>query len=266
MVDPVPHVEVPARSVVLPMHNEAQRIGRTLSLIADSPLRENHYEILLVDDGSSDGTPDLAEKHAADLGLTNVKVIRAAMNRGKGAAVRAGMLAARGTLRAFADADLSVGIADIEECFDRLDAGQAEVIYASRAHPDSEITAEQPGHRVMTGRVFNFVLRTLGLTDERDTQCGLKGFTGEAADTLFAAVTIEGFAFDVEVLALARREGMRVSPMPTSWAHVDASRVRPFHDGVDMLKDVLVLWRALHKAGPSPHVRRDDAPEGAGPT
>ena len=241
----------PARSLIVPMYDEAQRISGTLTELASSPLAADRYELLLVDDGSTDGTPEIAEKAVAELGLRNVRVIRSAMNRGKGAAVRAGMLSAEGATRVFADADLSAGVVDIEACFERVEQPGVDVVYASRAHPDSVITSSQPGHRVMSGRIFNFVLRSLGLTEEVDTQCGLKGFTADAAHTLFTAVTIEGFAFDVEVLALARREGMRVDDMPISWAHVEASRVRPLRDGAAMFRDVVALRRALRRAGPA---------------
>ncbi|MGY6499530.1 MAG: glycosyltransferase [Acidimicrobiales bacterium] len=239
------------RSLVIPMYNEAERIGRTLDVVAASVLTDPRYEILLVDDGSTDGTADVASACVADLGLDNVRVVRSAMNRGKGAVVRAGMLAAVGESRVFADADLSAGVDDIVSCFDRVEGPGVDVVYASRAHPQSTITVTQPGHRVLTGRLFNLVLRTLRLTEELDTQCGLKGFTADAARRLFTAVTIEGFAFDVEVLALARREGMGVQEMPIAWAHADASRVRPVRDGVAMFRDVVALRRALHRAGPA---------------
>lgn len=244
-------VVAPRRSLVIPMYDEAERIGSTLAVLAASALAGDDYEILLVDDGSIDGTADIADKAIADLGIGNVRVIRAAMNRGKGAAVRTGMLAASGASRVFADADLSAGVADIVACFERVEDPSVDVVYASRAHAESTIEVVQPGHRVMSGRAFNLVLRTLGLTDDVDTQCGLKGFTAEAAQALFAAVTIEGFAFDVEVLALARREGMAVTDMPIAWSHVEASRVRPIRDGTSMLRDVISLRRALRRAGPS---------------
>jgi dolichyl-phosphate beta-glucosyltransferase len=250
-------VVAPRRSLVIPMYNEAQRIGATLRVLAASELAGDGYEVLLIDDGSVDETPDIAEKVAADLGMRNVVVVRAAMNRGKGAAVRTGMLAASGYVRVFADADLSAGVDDIVACFERVEAPSVDVVYASRAHPESTIRAIQPGHRVMSGRAFNVILRALGLTDDVDTQCGLKGFTAEAAQTLFAAVTIEGFAFDVEVLALARREGMTVTDMPIAWSHVEASRVRPVRDGASMLRDVIALRRALRRAGPAQPTAHD---------
>ncbi|QGG95354.1 methyltransferase domain-containing protein [Actinomarinicola tropica] len=248
---PTTHPDEVRRSLVIPMFDEAERIGGTLRLLAGSPLAGEGHELLLVDDGSADGTAELAEKQIAELGLANARVIRSALNRGKGAAVRAGMLAARGHLRVFADADLSAGVDDIIRCFDTLVAEQADVVFASRAHPDSTIADSQPGHRVATGRAFNLVLRTFRLTTELDTQCGLKGFTADAAHTIFSAVTIEGFAFDVEVLALAERDGMRIVRMPLEWSHVDASRVRPLRDGAAMLRDVIALRRAIRRAGPS---------------
>jgi len=227
------------------MYNEVQRIGSSLKTIAASNLAAPNCEIILVDDGSQDGSADLAEKIAANLGLVHLRVLRLAINRGKGAATKAGMLAATGLYRAFADADLSVGVDDIEECFRRLETGEADVVYASRAHVDSEIGNSQPGFRVLSGRTFNFILRRLALTDELDTQCGLKGFSAEAADLLFSTLTTHGFAFDVELLALAGRANLRVKAMPIHWSHVEASRVRAIRDGANMFRDVLALRRAL---------------------
>lgn len=227
------------------MFNEVQRIGSSLKTISESNLAKGGCEFILVDDGSQDGSADLAEKIAADLGLSHLRVLRLAMNRGKGAATKAGMLTATGLYRAFADADLSVGVDDIEACFEHLERGQADVVYASRAHKDSEIGNSQPGFRVLSGRTFNFILRRLALTEELDTQCGLKGFTADASDLLFSTLTTHGFAFDVELLALAQRAGLRVEAMPIHWSHVEASRVRAIRDGASMFRDVVAIRRAL---------------------
>lgn len=229
---------LPARSLVIPMFNEASRIGASLAALAQSSLNSCETEFVLVDDGSSDGTAELAAKLAAEAGLP-VQVVRLGVNQGKGAAVKAGMLQATGLTRAYVDADLSVSIEDIDACFAAIEGGSAEVVFATRAHSNSDMRSTQPPHRVLSGRVFNFFLRRLGLTDDRDTQCGLKGFTGPAADALFGALVTTGFAFDVELLARANRSGFTMAPMGVTWNHADGSRVRPFRDGLDM------AWAAL---------------------
>ena len=238
---------IPVRSLVIPMYDEGTRIGRTIAALADSPLRRSGVEFVLVDDGSGDGTPTIAARELAAHGLDDSQVVRLERNMGKGAAVRAGMLAARGEIRVFVDADLCVDTADIERCFEEIEEGRADVVYGTRAHPASSLERSQPAHRVLSGRTFNLLLRTLGLTDERDTQCGLKGFRASAAEDIFGRLVTERFAFDVEVLARAGRSGLRVVPLPVQWAHVDASRVPPVRDGVDMARAAIRIRRQLDR-------------------
>jgi dolichyl-phosphate beta-glucosyltransferase len=235
----------PARSLVIPMYDERARIGESIRVLAESLPADDDLEILLVDDGSTDGTAEVAEAALAAARFTQARVLRLPENRGKGAAVRAGMLAARGRSRVFVDADLCVGADDIGRCFAELEAGRADVVYGTRAHPGSELHRNQPAHRVLSGRVYNVLLRSLGLTDERDTQCGLKGFSADAATSIFERLATERFAFDVEVLARAGRSGMRVVPLPVQWSHVEASRVRPVRDGVDMARAAVRIRRQL---------------------
>jgi len=237
----------PARSLVIPMFDERARIARSIAVLAESGMGEVDLELLLVDDGSGDGTPEVAEEALEAAGLSNARVLRQSPNAGKGAAVRAGMLAATGAARVFVDADLCVTAADIERCFAELESGRAEVVYGTRAHPGSALHRNQPIHRVASGRTFNLLLRGLGLTDERDTQCGLKGFTAEAAERIFGQLVTERFAFDVEVLARARRSGMHVLPLPVEWSHLDASRVRPVRDGIDMVRAAVRIRRQLDR-------------------
>ncbi|MCB1016206.1 MAG: glycosyltransferase [Acidimicrobiales bacterium] len=233
----------PARTLVIPMYREASRIGSTIAAIATSPLNDPGTEVLLVDDGSDDGTPAIAKGLAAELGLT-VTIVELGVNQGKGAAVRAGMQAAAGAVRAFADADLATDTADIEACFRRVEAGPDEVVVATRSHPDSTITVAAPRHRVLIGRTYNGLLRRLGLTDSLDTQCGLKGFTAAAAGTVFPPLRTTGFAFDIEVLARARQAGLTIGEMPIAWGHVEGSRVglrsglRSFVDAVRIRRDL----------------------------
>lgn len=229
------------------MFDEAARIGASLASLQGSGLLDERVEVVLVDDGSADGTPAVVEAVVAELGLEGVRVIRLPENRGKGAAVRTGMLAAVGDARVFVDADLCVGADDIERCFATLESGEAEVVYGTRAHAHSAMNRSQPWHRVVTGRVFNYLLRSLGLTEELDTQCGLKGMTAAAADAVMAPLVTERFAFDVEVLARAGRAGLRVEGLPVRWSHVEASRVRPVKDGVEMVGAAVRIRRQLDR-------------------
>jgi SAM-dependent methyltransferase len=147
----------------------------------------------------------------------------------------------------FVDADLCVGADDIEGCFAALERGDADVAYGTRAHPESALDRSQPGYRVLSGRVFNLLLRGLSLTEERDTQCGLKGFTAAATDVAVAPLVTERFAFDVEALARAERAGLAVRPVPVRWSHVEASRVRPVVDGIDMARAALRIHAQLRR-------------------
>ena len=237
---------IPTRSLVIPMFDEQARIGDSIDVLAASGLVDD-VELVLVDDGSSDGTAEVAEAGLVHAGFRHARVLRLPQNRGKGAAVREGMLAARGASRVFVDADLCVSAEDIIRCFAELESGRADVVYGTRAHPGSELHRNQPAHRVLSGRTFNLLLRVLGLTDERDTQCGLKGFSARAADAIFGRMTTDRFAFDVEVLARAARSGMHVVPLPVQWSHVEASRVRPVRDGIDMAMAVVRIRRQLDR-------------------
>ncbi len=240
-----PIATTPTRSLVIPMFDEAARIRGSLVALQASGLFDERVELLLVDDGSGDGTPEVVEAAIAELHLGRARLIRLPANRGKGAAVRAGMLAAVGRSRVFVDADLCVGADDIERCFTTLESGEAEVVYGTRAHALSALDQSQPGYRVVTGRVFNFLLRSLGLTEELDTQCGLKGLTAGAAGVVIEPLVTERFAFDVEMLARAGRAGLRVEGLPVRWSHVDASRVRPVQDGIEMAMAAVRIRRRL---------------------
>ncbi len=247
----------PDRTLVIPMFREASRIGSTLAALATSTLNDPATEILLVDDGSDDDTPAIAKAVAGELGLS-VTVLELGVNDGKGAAVRAGVLAGRGRTVAFADADLATDTIDIESCFRRVEEGPDDVVVATRSHPDSTITVAAPRHRVVLGRTYNAFLRRLRLTESLDTQCGLKGFTAEAARTVFTPLRTAGFAFDIEVLARARQAGLAVGEMPIAWGHVEGSRVG-MRSGLRSFADAVRVRRAL---GPS---RPRHQPPGARP-
>ncbi len=245
----------PARTLVIPMYREASRIGSTLAALATSGLNGPDTEVLLVDDGSDDGTAVIAKSLAVELGL-DVTLVELGVNRGKGAAVRAGVLAARGASIAFADADLATDTIDIDACFRRVEEGPDPVVVATRSHPDSTITVAAPRHRVLSGRAYNAFLRRLGLTDSKDTQCGLKGFTAGAGRLLFAPLRTQGFAFDIEVLARARQAGLSVAEIPLTWGHVEGSRVG-LRSGLRSFVDAVRIRRALGPSRPR-HLPPDD--------
>jgi SAM-dependent methyltransferase len=235
---------VPGRALIVPMFDEERRIAGSLERIAASTVNDAALEVVLVDDGSSDRSAEVAAA-AADRLRLRVRVLRLPSNQGKGRAVRAGMLATDAPVRVFVDADLSVDVKDIERCFVQLELGAADVVYGTRAHPESRLPRSQPPHRVLGGRAYNLLLRSLDLTTERDTQCGLKGCRAGAVQAVFEPMVTDGFAFDVEVLARARRAGLRVLPVPVTWSHVSESRVRPVRDGVRMGRAAFAIRRSL---------------------
>jgi dolichyl-phosphate beta-glucosyltransferase len=214
-------VTAPALSVVIPAYNEKSRLPATLATIAPY-LRAAHpdHEIVVVDDGSTDGTADVAR--AAQ--LPSLSVIGYAPNRGKGHAVRRGMLAARGARRLITDADLSTPIEDLEHLQAALDAG-ADVAIGSRALPTSNVVLRQPWYREGMGRLFNVFVRGLVLPGLYDTQCGFKLFTAPAAESAFTQARLDGFSFDVETLYIARRRGLRIAEVGVTWRNDEATHV-----------------------------------------
>ena len=230
-------------SLVIPAYNEAKRIGPTLELARAYLARQDYdWEIIVVDDGSRDGTAEVARACAG------VRVVRLERNRGKGAAVRRGMLEeAGGAFRFFYDADASTPIEELESCWPRFADG-ADVVIGSRALAASRIERRQAWYREHMGRVFNVFLRGMGLTRFLDTQCGFKGFTARAAETCFSRQTLDGFSFDAELLYIAALHGLRVDEVPIRWVNSPKSRVNPVTDSTRMFLDLLRV-RANGAAG-----------------
>jgi len=237
---------VGSRTVVVPMYREAGRISRSVVALRGSDLHSPTVELLFVDDGSDDATIEVLEEALETTGL-QASVLRQDVNKGKGSAVRAGMLKARGGAVAFTDADLSTPPADVVRALEVVESGAADVVVATRTHSASRIPVPQPTLRRLSGKCFNLVLRLLRLAPMRDTQCGLKAFTAAAAHSLFAELITEGFSFDVEVLLRARRLGLRVVELPVEWSHFEDSRVRPLADSLRMLVDVIALRLRLRR-------------------
>ncbi len=223
------------------MWNEAARIASTVERLASSALAGD-LELLLVDDGSTDGTVEIAEA-ALEAHRLAGEVISGGVQRGKGRAVQLGVRRSAGSIVAFADADLSADPAEIQRVVDVVGRGRADVVLANRRHPESEITVVPPWRRRVAARAFNLLARALGLTERDDTQCGLKAFTAEAGAVLFAELVAAGFAFDVEILLRAERAGLRIDEQPVRWSHDDATTVRMLGHGPATLVDLLRVRR-----------------------
>jgi dolichyl-phosphate beta-glucosyltransferase len=212
-------------SIIIPACNEEARLPETLRRIEQYFLQADwsHHEILIVDDGSRDGTVAAATAFAAE--NSNVRVLRNPGNRGKGFSVRRGMLEARGDWCAFSDADLSTPIGELDKLWCALQRKQADIAIGSRAIDRSLIGIHQPAFREAAGKFFNAVMRlTVGLPIA-DTQCGFKLFRGDVARQVFPLQTLERFGFDVEILYIAVRHGYRIAEVPVRWNHAEGSKV-----------------------------------------
>jgi dolichyl-phosphate beta-glucosyltransferase len=226
-------------SIVVPAYNEALRLPRTLAQMRDHfDDAADEYEVIVVDDGSHDGTSEVAERRAET--WPELSVIRLPVNAGKGAAVREGMLRARGQQRAFSDADLSAPLEELVRLRARL-VDDCHVAIASRGLSDSNIEVHQPFPRELAGKTYNRLLRLLVLPGILDSQCGLKVFTATAAVACFTPLRTMRFGFDAEVLLRARRMGWSIAEVPVRWRHVEASRVSAGRDAARMLLDLLRL-------------------------
>jgi dolichyl-phosphate beta-glucosyltransferase len=226
-------------SIIVPAYNEEQRLPATLVRMRSYlDGRDEPYEVLIVDDGSTDNT--LAMSREIAKGWPQLQVLALERNTGKGAAVRLGMLTATGEHRVFSDADLSTPIEEIEQLRARLH-GDCTVAIASRALPESQIDVHQPGKREVMGRTYNRLLRLSALRGLHDTQCGFKAFTAEAAVACFTPLRTLRFGFDAEVLLRARRHGWTVAEVPVRWEHKEDSRVSALRDSFGTLYDLMRL-------------------------
>jgi dolichyl-phosphate beta-glucosyltransferase len=228
----------PHLSVVIPAYNEEDRLGATLARVIEYLTAQDYtWEIIVVDDGSSDATSAVAAQSGAGYPL---RVVRNEPNQGKGASIRRGMLEARGAYRLFSDADLSTPIEEVAGFWKHFEAG-CGVVIGSRAVEGSNLEVRQARYRELMGRTFNLFVRLLLVGGIHDTQCGFKAFTAEAAEAVFPRQQLNGFAFDVELLLLAQRAGFRVEEAPVRWINSPASKVNALRDSTRMFLDLLRL-------------------------
>ncbi len=245
--------ETPYLSIVIPAYNEARRLPRTLErILAFLDAQDYNAEIIVVDDGSTDGTADVARSFDQDRG--RITVIENP-HYGKGATVRRGMLAARGEIVMFTDADLSTPIEELQKLLPWFERGY-DVVIGSREGQGAR-RYDEPFHRHLMGRVFNTLVRALAVRGIQDTQCGFKAFRREVAHDLFRRMRLytgDGHvvansmvtAFDVEILYLAQKRGYRIKEVPVEWYYSNETKVNPIKDSWRNLRDVLtVRWNAL---------------------
>lgn len=229
-------------SIVMPAFNEEQRLPCAIQAVSSYLGAAGvRAEVLIVQNGSSDRTQEIADAAAGADG--RFRVLRLDQ-RGKGRAVRAGMLASQGQVVVLCDADFSMPVEEIGLLAEAIKAG-ADVAIGSREAPGARRMGE-PARRHIMGRMFNRVVQLVAVRGLQDTQCGFKAFRGEAARDLFRRQLLNGWAFDVEVLYLARRLGYHIEEVPITWRYDPSSRVQPVRDTISMLRELFTIrWNDL---------------------
>lgn len=233
---------------MIPAHNEEQRLPDTLRQVHEfSKQQEFPVEVIVVENGSNDHTLQIAQRFSSD--FPQLRVLQCTQ-RGKGRAVRMGMLAARGAYRFMCDSDFSMPVEEIPRFLPPL-LENVDIAIASREAPGS-VRYGEPAYRHFVGRIYNTMIRLIALPGLNDTQCGFKCFRGPVAELLFSKQTLTGWSFDVEVLFIARRLGYRIIEVPIPWYFNANSKIRVLHDsfsmGADLLKIRLNALRGLYGA------------------
>jgi glycosyltransferase involved in cell wall biosynthesis len=233
-------------SIIIPAYNEEMRLPATLDGVLEY-LNTRHFpssEVIVVDDGSADGTAAIAGRYGKN--DPRVRLLKNPGNRGKGYSVRHGMLEADGEWRLFTDADLSAPIEELDKLLAAAKKDDASVALGSRALDRSLIQVHQSFFRETAGRVFNLLMRLLTGLPFWDTQCGFKLFTARAAQEVFQRQRLEGFGFDVEALFIARKLRFRTVEVAVRWSHAEGTKVRMLKDSVGMFADLArVRWNHL---------------------
>lgn len=229
-------------TIVIPAFNEAGRIGGSLRGTLEYLGRASpESEVIVVNDGSTDATPEIVREAFSGAGSVRTRLIEHYPNRGKGAAVRAGLLAATQPIGLFSDADLSTPIDETPKLIQPIAAGEVDIAFGSRALDRGLIGDRQSWRREQGGRVFNLVVRVATGLPFWDTQCGFKAFRLDVCRPILGRAQTEGFGFDVELLYLAWRAKLRMREIPVRWNHHEGSKVSFFHDSLRMLGEVVAL-------------------------
>jgi dolichyl-phosphate beta-glucosyltransferase len=234
-------MSTPEISIVIPAYNEEDRLpGYLREVVIFLDARAESYEVIVVDDGSIDGTAEAVERFAEH--APSVRLLRLPENRGKGYAVRIGILSACGRSRLFTDADGATSIQELSRLESAIDGG-ADIAIGSRALSGDSVTVKGRLHRKIMGQLFNLLVRLFAVKGIHDTQCGFKLFTASAAETIFPLLTIDDFGFDVELLYVARQHGLSISEVPVNWTDIAGTKVRIVRDSWRMLRDILRVRR-----------------------
>lgn len=224
-------------SLVIPVFNEEKRLPKNLPQIIKYLKKQNYsWEIIVINDGSIDRTEDIAKKLLKNIAH---QLVGYADNKGKGAAVKTGILLAKGKYIVFTDIDLSTPISELPKILQALKTH--EIAIGVRRHPQSQVIRHQPFLREFLGQIFTKLTNYLVAPGIYDVTCGFKGFQKEAAYRLFRKSTIEGWAFDAEIIFLARKNKYRIAQIPVTWRNDPATRVKMLHDGLQSFFDLIKI-------------------------
>ena len=227
-------------SIVIAAYNEEHRIGKSLLKVKDYLTQQGFdYEIIVVDDGSTDHTKQIVTNHQTK--IENLNLISYPNNKGKGYALRQGVLASKGEVVLLSDADLSTPIEELGKLLPLITSRECEIAIGSRALRASRIIKKQPWWRQGMGKIFNRFVKLLVIDGFNDTQCGFKLFSGEIARNLFKDARVNRFAYDVEILVLASKRGYKISETPVVWINSPESKVHPVFDAMQMLMDLIKI-------------------------
>ncbi len=242
---PLPSCQmIPAISIIVPAYEEQARLGDSVrQILAYIELGKLSAELIVVDDGSKDNTAVIAESAANDYSDLPTKVIRYETNRGKGFAVKTGLLAARAPLAVFSDADLSTPIEELPKLVEPIERGEYDVTFGSRALDRRLIGEHQPWRREQGGKVMNFVIKAMSGLPFADTQCGFKAFDMKKFRPLLEKMTIDRFGFDVEFLFVAAYHKLRLKEIPVRWNNVEGSKVSVLRDTRRMFTELNQIRR-----------------------
>src|SRR2546421_4374472 len=237
---------LPAFSLVIPAFNEAERIGQSLqTAFAYLQIASPGSEVIVVNDGSTDATCEIVCEVFAGQDAITARLLEHSPNRGKGAAVREGLLAATTPIGLFSDADFSTPIDEAPKLVEPIAAGELDVAFGSRPLDRTLIGHHQPWRREQGGRVYNLIVRVATGLPFWDTQCGFKAFRLDVFRPVLDRAKTNGFGFDVELLYLARKAKLRLREIPVRWNHFEGSKMRLVRDTANMLQEIATLpWRS----------------------